>query len=56
MIQDIRKKTYNQPEIFCVELDNEISLVLASEPPTFESNILKNKENYKTDHFTNNLV
>lgn len=27
------KRMYNSPEIFCVELDNEISLALESSPP-----------------------
>jgi hypothetical protein len=27
------KRTYNNPEIVCVELDNDISLALQSAPP-----------------------
>lgn len=27
------KRIYNRPEIVCIELDNEISLVLESNPP-----------------------
>jgi len=27
------KRTYNRPEIICIEMDNEISLALESTPP-----------------------
>ena len=40
-----QKKKYLSPEIICVELDNEISLALASSPPEGPgegSNILQN--------------
>ena len=29
----LSKKAYHQPEIACIELDNEISLALQSAPP-----------------------
>lgn len=36
MNNKIERKSYIQPKIECVILDNEISLELQSEPPTYE--------------------
>lgn len=36
----MKKKIYTTPEICEIILDNAISLILESEPPTFESNNL----------------
>jgi hypothetical protein len=43
------KRIYIQPQVISIELDNEISLALESEPPTYESlNGLR-----ASDYFTN---
>ena len=43
---NIQKRIYSNPEIVCVELDNEISLALASEaPPEGPSETLNSVQN-----------
>jgi len=33
LVKNSEKRIYNNPEIFCIKLDNEISLTLDSTPP-----------------------
>ena len=48
-MKNTEKRLYYSPEIVCVELDNEISLALESEPPAGPS------EGYLIDyHYLNN--
>ena len=47
----MEKKIYDSPQIYEIKLDNEISLVLESDPPTFESNNLS----ASSDFFDNNV-
>lgn len=44
-----KKRSYNCPEIVCIQLDNEISLALESSPPNGpdESNNLKQNNPFK---------
>lgn len=44
------KRNYCMPEIVYIEIDNEISLTLESEPPIFENETL----NSTTNGFNNN--
>ena len=49
--QNIEKRKYSTPG-----LDNEISLILASDPPTYESSNSSNKPEYfNHDPFKSNL-
>jgi hypothetical protein len=51
------KKTYRVPEIEQIKLDNEISLVLESGPPTGPNEgLLKTPENFNNDPFRKNLT
>ena len=51
----IEKRTYCSPVIEKIKLDNEISLVLASDdPPTYENNHSKVPEFLKSDPFKEN--
>lgn len=48
------KKCYHIPEIEQVELDNEISLALASTPPAGPSEVFVNPVSLNNDPFRNN--
>ena len=50
MKENNRKKTYSTPELICIQLDNEISLALESNPPfgpeeTLNTRIIENNIN-----------
>ena len=48
----LKKRTYSPPRFICVKLDNEISLVLESEPPTGPNESLsKAPEYFNNDPF-----
>jgi hypothetical protein len=49
-IENKQKRMYNAPQIGRIKLDNEISLALESEPPTYESSSLIKAPEY----FNNN--
>lgn len=50
------KRIYISPEIVCIGLDNEISLVLESSPPAGpDEGYLKIQENFKNNLFKINL-
>lgn len=44
-------KQYKSPKIEVVKLDNEISLALDSDPPTFESENSLRQESYTSEPF-----
>jgi len=51
----IEKKEYSSPQIIRVKLDNEISLALESDPPTYESiNKIVAPEYFNNDPFKDN--
>lgn len=51
------KRLYSSPLIELIVLDNEIALILESNPPSgpYEGQILNVPEFFKTDPFVNNL-
>jgi len=52
----IDKRVYSQPEITRVKLDNEISLVLESNPAAGPDEVMNNAHEYfNTDPFKNNM-
>jgi hypothetical protein len=52
----IDKREYTQPEIMYVKLDNEISLVLVSEPPTGPDEVMNSAPEYfNNDPFKSNM-
>jgi hypothetical protein len=52
----IEKKEYSSPQIIRVKLDNEISLALESDPPTYEStNNVVAPEYFNNNPFKDNL-
>ena len=54
--QNIEKRKYSTPLLELIRLDNEISLILASDPPTYESSNSSNKPEYfNHDPFKSNL-
>ena len=51
----IEKKEYSSPQITRVKLDNEISLALESDPPTYESsNKVVSPDYFNDDPFKDN--
>ncbi len=46
-----KKETYCTPEIISVQLDNEISLVLATMPPQGPGEAYYNPEYFEDEHF-----
>jgi len=44
--EDIQKRTYNVPHIRTINLDNEISLALESEPPILPGEDISNAPEY----------
>jgi len=50
----MNKCKYNSPQIVCVELDNEISLVLQSDEPPSEPGTSNTLESFKNDPFKTN--
>ncbi len=53
-IQNNQKKKYQSPEIIHVELDNEISLALESNPPTGPDEVNNSlQNNYMNDPYNN---
>jgi len=50
------KRIYLQPQIICIELDNEISLALESEPPPGPEEGNLDPEFLKNNPFKNNYV
>lgn len=53
----IDKRVYSQPEITQVKLDNEISLVLESNPAAGPDEVMNNvPEHFNNDPFKNNLA
>jgi hypothetical protein len=52
----IDKKAYSQPEITRIELDNEISLVLESDPAIGPNEVMNRTPDYfKNDPFKTNM-
>jgi len=49
-IEIMKKRTYSTPETLHVKLDNEISLILESNPPFGPGELV-----LSTDHFNNDL-
>ena len=47
------KRIYLQPQIVCIELDNEISLALESAPPAGPDETSLSPEYLKNDPFSN---
>lgn len=47
------KRLYNSPEIVCIELDNEISLVLESNPPFGPDEVAQSVEQNNNNPFKN---
>jgi hypothetical protein len=47
----MEKRIYNSPELHKIYLDNAISLVLESDPPTYESG----NTNTSPEYFNNNI-
>lgn len=56
MNNKIERKSYSPPRIECVSLDNEISLELQSEPPTYEHIKLSNAPEYFNNNPFNSSV
>jgi len=53
---DMEKRLYITPQIEQIELDNEISLALASDPPVFEKiNFSAAPEYFNNNPFSSNL-
>ena len=53
----IDKRDYSQPEITRVELDNEISLALESNPAPGPNEVMNNApEHFNNDPFNANLI
>ena len=52
----ISKKTYLQPQIMCIELDNEISLALQSSPPIGPSETYNQPEDSSSNPFRNTIA
>lgn len=50
------KRVYFEPQIQCIELDNEISLALASAPPEGPDEGSLSPEFMKNDPFRNNMA
>lgn len=52
------KRIYKQPTIECIQLDNEISLALESNPMDGpgESNLLRKNEYFQTNPFEKSLA
>jgi hypothetical protein len=54
---NITKSKYSAPEIKCIELDNEISLILQSDPPYGPNEVVKvSPEFFNKNPFHANLV
>jgi hypothetical protein len=53
-----KQRAYSPPQVERIKLDNEISLVLTSEPPIIpgETNNLKTPEYFNNDPFKTNVV
>jgi len=52
----IDKHIYSKPEIICVKLDNEISLVLESKPAVGPNEVMNNAPDYfNNDPFKSNM-
>jgi hypothetical protein len=49
------KRTYTTPTIECVNLDNEISLILQSVPPKGPGEITKAPEHFNNDPFKSDI-
>ena len=50
------KRIYSNPEIICIELDNEISLALESSPPAGpDEGYLETQEYFNNDLFKTNI-
>jgi hypothetical protein len=53
----IDKRIYNSPYIERITLDNEISLALESDPPTYESDNCKTGSDYfNNDPFRSDII
>lgn len=50
------KRTYNIPKLELVKLDNDISLILESEPPTGPNEAFASPQYFNNDPFKNNIV
>jgi len=50
------KRTYNTPQLELVKLDNDISLILESEPPVGPDEALSSPQFFNNDPFKNNIA
>ena len=57
LIKKTNRREYNTPNLVLIKLDNEISLILESEPPTGPNESINNitSDYFKNDPFKNNL-
>jgi hypothetical protein len=54
--KNTEKRVYLQPQIFCIELDNEISLALTSAPPAGPDETGLMKQNNVMNPFKDSLA
>lgn len=52
---DLKKRVYTAPLIECVKLDNEISLILESDPPKGPFESQNAPEHFNNDPFKTNV-
>ena len=53
--KSILKREYSSPRIDNVKIDNEISLILESNPPVYGDNRSNTPESFRNDVFKDNL-
>lgn len=53
--KSVVKQEYSAPKVEKVRIDNEISLILESEPPIYGDNISNTPESFNNDVFKGNI-